>query len=158
MASEQVIAMQCAAILALEIHPFRARCLFTVVGRLLTRVQRLQPRTMSAAEDTEKDTAPVTDASAKKVSKSPWLSAYHNSVAGIKAGSSCMQLVDVYGDGDAKLVVADGDQRLKMYKGARGRCRCARGPHLTPLTSRLVTPWRASGFGSAVSPELLLLG
>ncbi|KAG6618300.1 bardet-Biedl syndrome 1 family protein [Phytophthora cinnamomi] len=30
----------------------------------------------------------------------------------------CMQLVDVYGDGDAKLVVADGDQRLKMYKGS----------------------------------------
>lgn len=28
-----------------------------------------------------------------------------------------MQLVDVYGDGDAKLVVADGDQRLKMFKG-----------------------------------------
>ncbi|KAF1778610.1 Bardet-Biedl syndrome 1, N-terminal [Phytophthora cactorum] len=61
---------------------------------------------------------PAADASAKKVAKSPWLSAYHNSVAGIKAGSSCMQLVDVYGDGDAKLVVADGDQRLKMYKGS----------------------------------------
>lgn len=72
---------------------------------------------MSSTEDTEKDVAPVADASSKKVLKSPWLSAYHNSVAGIKAGSSCMQLVDVYGDGDAKLVVADGDQRLKMYKG-----------------------------------------
>ncbi|POM61272.1 LOW QUALITY PROTEIN: Bardet-Biedl syndrome 1 family protein [Phytophthora palmivora] len=82
---------------------------------------------MSAAEDIEKDTAPTTNASSKKVAKSPWLSAYHNAVAGIKAGSSCMQLVDVYGDGDAKLVVADGDQRLKMYKGAsmkrqRGTC------------------------------------
>ncbi|KAI9995099.1 hypothetical protein PInf_012143 [Phytophthora infestans] len=73
---------------------------------------------MSTSEDNEKDIAPAADASAKKAAKSPWLSAYHNSVAGIKAGSNCMQLVDVYGDGDAKLVVADGDQRLKMYKGS----------------------------------------
>ncbi|KUF77701.1 Bardet-Biedl syndrome 1 protein [Phytophthora nicotianae] len=69
-------------------------------------------------QDIEKDVVPAADASSKKIAKSPWLSAYHNSVAGIKAGSSCMQLVDVYGDGDAKLVVADGDQRLKMYKGS----------------------------------------
>ncbi|GMF14544.1 unnamed protein product [Phytophthora lilii] len=80
---------------------------------------------MSTAEDTEKDGPPVADASAKKVAKSPWLSAYHNSVAGIKAASSCMQLVDVYGDGDAKLVVADGDQRLKMYKGGGCHDSCA---------------------------------
>ncbi|KAE9032375.1 Bardet-Biedl syndrome 1 [Phytophthora rubi] len=74
---------------------------------------------MSTTEDTEKDAPAVAaDASGKKAVKSPWLSAYHNSVAGIKAASSCMQLVDVYGDGDAKLVVADGDQRLKMYKGS----------------------------------------
>ncbi|KUF99561.1 Neurobeachin [Phytophthora nicotianae] len=73
---------------------------------------------MTTSEDIEKDVVPAADASSKKIAKSPWLSAYHNSVAGIKAGSSCMQLVDVYGDGDAKLVVADGDQRLKMYKGS----------------------------------------
>jgi hypothetical protein len=83
----------------------------------------------------------------------PWLHAYHNTVAGIKAFSryrqctkifksayiyvlqrllnnmdtlmtnhvhlccSCIQLVDVYGDGDHKLLVADADRRLKMYKG-----------------------------------------
>lgn len=28
-----------------------------------------------------------------------------------------MKLVDVYGDGDSKLIVADADKRLKMYKG-----------------------------------------
>ncbi|RLN92504.1 hypothetical protein BBJ28_00023095, partial [Nothophytophthora sp. Chile5] len=71
---------------------------------------------MSTAEETEKDVAPVAEASTKNVAKSPWLSAYHNSVAGIKAGSSCMALVDIYGDGDTKLIVADADQRLKMYK------------------------------------------
>lgn len=30
---------------------------------------------------------------------------------------SCIKLVDVYGDGDSKLIVADADKRLKMYKG-----------------------------------------
>ncbi|TMW68472.1 hypothetical protein Poli38472_005940 [Pythium oligandrum] len=54
----------------------------------------------------------------KKPQKSPWLNAYHNSVAGIKAFSSCIKLVDVYGDGDYKLVVADSDRRLKMFKGS----------------------------------------
>ncbi|GLD94596.1 hypothetical protein PINS_up003207 [Pythium insidiosum] len=29
-----------------------------------------------------------------------------------------MALVDVYGDGDSKLIVADADRRLKMYKGS----------------------------------------
>lgn len=58
------------------------------------------------------------DSSQKKNPKNPWLSAHHNSVAGIKAFSSCMKLVDVYGDGDYKLVVADADRRLKMYKGS----------------------------------------
>jgi Bardet-Biedl syndrome 1 protein len=29
-----------------------------------------------------------------------------------------MKLVDIYGDGDYKLVIADADKRLKMYKGS----------------------------------------
>lgn len=29
-----------------------------------------------------------------------------------------MCLVDVYGDGDSKLIVADADKRLKMFKGS----------------------------------------
>lgn len=71
------------------------------------------------ADENEHENAPATaETSPKKPAKSPWLSAYHNSVAGIRAYSNCMALVDVYGDGDAKLVVADGDRRLKMYKGS----------------------------------------
>ncbi|CEG37042.1 Quinonprotein alcohol dehydrogenase-like superfamily [Plasmopara halstedii] len=79
---------------------------------------------MPLSEDTEKGDVPSSasaesaDPSIKKTLMSPWLSAYHNAVAGIKAGSNCMRLVDVYGDGDAKLVIADGDQRLKMFKGS----------------------------------------
>lgn len=69
------------------------------------------------ADDNEHEPAP-TEPSPKKPAKSPWLSAYHNSVAGIRAYSNCMTLVDVYGDGDAKLIVADADRRLKMYKGS----------------------------------------
>lgn len=71
------------------------------------------------ADDNEQHDTPASggETSTKKVAKSPWLSAYHNSVAGIRAYSNCMALVDVYGDGDAKLVVADSDRRLKMYKG-----------------------------------------
>lgn len=80
---------------------------------------------MSAEDEGERDVPPSADSPTKKAAKSPWLSAYHNSVAGIKANSSCMQLVDVYGDGDAKLIVADGDQRLKMYKGDVLTDRCS---------------------------------
>ncbi|OQS06492.1 bardet-Biedl syndrome 1 family protein [Thraustotheca clavata] len=47
----------------------------------------------------------------------PWLHAYHNTVAGIKAYSNCIKLADVYADGDYKLLIADADRRLKMYKG-----------------------------------------
>lgn len=68
------------------------------------------------ADESEKDQVGSADTQ-KKSQKSPWLNAYHNSVAGIKAFTSCMALVDVYGDGDSKLVVADADKRLKMYKG-----------------------------------------
>ncbi|KAJ0394397.1 hypothetical protein P43SY_000098 [Pythium insidiosum] len=70
------------------------------------------------ADEQEKENAPAATEPTKKPQKSPWLNAYHNSVAGIKAFSSCMALVDVYGDGDSKLVVADADRRLKMYKGS----------------------------------------
>uniref|UniRef100_K3WRX5 Bardet-Biedl syndrome 1 N-terminal domain-containing protein n=1 Tax=Globisporangium ultimum (strain ATCC 200006 / CBS 805.95 / DAOM BR144) TaxID=431595 RepID=K3WRX5_GLOUD len=69
------------------------------------------------SDENEKEAVAPMEA-AKKPQKSPWLSAYHNSVAGIKAFSSCIKLVDVYGDGDSKLIVADADKRLKMYKGS----------------------------------------
>ncbi|ETV92493.1 hypothetical protein H310_13179 [Aphanomyces invadans] len=65
-----------------------------------------------AGNDTVKGSAPHV------VEKNPWLHAYHNSVAGIKAFTNCVQLADVYGDGDSKLIVADSDRRLKLYKGS----------------------------------------
>ncbi|KAF0718135.1 Aste57867_1873 [Aphanomyces stellatus] len=74
---------------------------------------------MSDAKDSDKPSSihtPATAAAAEK--KSPWLHAYHNTVAGIKAFTNCIQLADVYGDGDYKLLVADMDRRLKMYKGS----------------------------------------
>jgi Bardet-Biedl syndrome 1 protein len=71
-----------------------------------------------ADENAHENAPAAADTQTKKPAKSPWLSAYHNSVAGIRAYSNCMALVDVYGDGDSKLVVADSDRRLKMYKGS----------------------------------------
>ncbi|KAF0726601.1 hypothetical protein Ae201684_015223 [Aphanomyces euteiches] len=67
--------------------------------------------------ESKEDKGGVTE-TAKKMEKSPWLHAYHNNVAGIKAFTNCIQLADVYGDGDYKLLVADADRRLKMYKGS----------------------------------------
>ncbi|KAF0715103.1 hypothetical protein AaE_011407 [Aphanomyces astaci] len=74
----------------------------------------------AAKEGTEKaaNDAPKVVASHHAAEKNPWLHAYHNSVAGIKAFTNCVQLADVYGDGDNKLIVADADRRLKMYKGS----------------------------------------
>ena len=47
----------------------------------------------------------------------PWLNAWFDPVAGIKSYSSCVRLADVSGDGEYKLLVADADRKLKVYKG-----------------------------------------
>lgn len=47
----------------------------------------------------------------------PWLHAWHDPVAGIKAFSCCVRLTDVMADGEYKLIIADGDRKLKVYKG-----------------------------------------
>jgi Bardet-Biedl syndrome 1 protein len=44
--------------------------------------------------------------------KSPWLHAWHDPVAGIKAYSPCVRLADLNGDGDHKLLVGDSDRRV----------------------------------------------
>jgi hypothetical protein len=46
----------------------------------------------------------------------PWLHAWHDPVAGIKAWSSNTALVDLNGDGDAKFIVADMEKNLRVYK------------------------------------------
>lgn len=48
--------------------------------------------------------------------KNPWLHAWKDPVADLKAFSPCMRLVDLNGDGDFKLVIADAERRLKVYR------------------------------------------
>mmetsp|Transcript_50681 Transcript_50681/g.99275 ORF Transcript_50681/g.99275 Transcript_50681/m.99275 type:complete len:589 (-) Transcript_50681:207-1973(-) len=47
----------------------------------------------------------------------PWLHAWHDPVAGVKAFSQCVRLCDVRGDGENKLLIADANKILKVYKG-----------------------------------------
>ena len=53
----------------------------------------------------------------KRAATDPWLHAWHDPVAGISTPSSCVRLADLDGDGDAKLLVADSDKKLKIFKG-----------------------------------------
>ena len=58
----------------------------------------------------------VSSPTSKAPIEDPWLHAWHDPVAGIKAWSSNTQLVDLNGDGDCKLIVADMEKNLKVYK------------------------------------------
>ena len=50
---------------------------------------------------------------------SVWLDAWHDPVAGLRTHGMCVRLVDLYGDGDAKLLVADQDRKLTVYKNTQ---------------------------------------
>mmetsp|Transcript_47681 Transcript_47681/g.152835 ORF Transcript_47681/g.152835 Transcript_47681/m.152835 type:complete len:596 (+) Transcript_47681:319-2106(+) len=49
--------------------------------------------------------------------KALWLDAWHDPVSGIKAYSQCLRLADLNGDGDWRLLVADSDKKLKVWRG-----------------------------------------
>jgi Bardet-Biedl syndrome 1 protein len=67
---------------------------------------------------TERLSASLNDSSAPAVKKSsPWLSAWHDPLARIKAYSGSLALADLQGDGDCCLLIADQDKRLKVYRG-----------------------------------------
>jgi len=52
------------------------------------------------------------------LTKSPWIHAWSDPVAGICSYSGCIKLVDLDDDGDHKLVIADANsKKLKIYKG-----------------------------------------
>ncbi|GAX73330.1 hypothetical protein CEUSTIGMA_g784.t1 [Chlamydomonas eustigma] len=52
-------------------------------------------------------------------SKPLWLDAWNDPVAGISAYTSCICTCDLLGDGDFRLVVADQDRKLKVWKGTQ---------------------------------------
>ena len=49
--------------------------------------------------------------------KDLWLHAWSDPLANVKAFSSCIELADLNGDGDHKLILADESKRMKVYKG-----------------------------------------
>ena len=46
-----------------------------------------------------------------------WIDVYSDLVAGIKSFSQCLALSDVMGGGDYRLICADSNSRLKVFKG-----------------------------------------
>lgn len=46
-----------------------------------------------------------------------WLNAYTDPVAGLRAMSPCVRLADTNSDGEYRLLVADLDRKLKVFKG-----------------------------------------
>ncbi len=57
----------------------------------------------------------VTTNSTKQAAQ--WLNAFHDPVASVKAYSACIGLADLNTDGDHKLLIADQDRKLKVYRG-----------------------------------------
>lgn len=54
------------------------------------------------------------DPAAPAVNKQLWLDAWNDPVAGISAYTPCMHACNLMGDGDYRLIVADGDRKLKV--------------------------------------------
>eukprot|EP00877_Chromochloris_zofingiensis_P001275 jgi/Chrzof1/11148/Cz05g25190.t1 len=50
-------------------------------------------------------------------SRQLWLDAWADPVAEVRAFSSCIHTCNLFGDGDWRLVVADADKKLKVWKG-----------------------------------------
>jgi len=46
-----------------------------------------------------------------------WLDAWKDPLAGVRAFSSCIELADVHGDGNHKLLIADANRTLKVFSG-----------------------------------------
>ena len=55
-------------------------------------------------------TGPMTETNA-------WLHAWYDPVAGLKTLSQCLRFADVGADGEYRLIVADQDRKMKVYKG-----------------------------------------
>ncbi|KAG2484587.1 hypothetical protein HYH03_016628 [Edaphochlamys debaryana] len=49
--------------------------------------------------------------------KSVWLDAFNDPVAGISAYTPCIHTCNLFGDGENRLVIADEDRKLKIWKG-----------------------------------------
>ena len=55
----------------------------------------------------------------ENVADDKWLHAWYDPLAGVRAFSPQLALADLNGDGEGRLVVADSDRRLKVFKGTQ---------------------------------------
>ncbi|WIA09492.1 hypothetical protein OEZ85_008892 [Tetradesmus obliquus] len=55
--------------------------------------------------------------SGRGTAKQLWLDAWADPVAGLNAFTNCIHTCNLYGDGDWRLVVADADKKIKVWKG-----------------------------------------
>eukprot|EP01059_Diplonema_ambulator_P035719 TRINITY_DN8532_c0_g1_i5.p1 TRINITY_DN8532_c0_g1~~TRINITY_DN8532_c0_g1_i5.p1 ORF type:complete len:594 (+),score=182.29 TRINITY_DN8532_c0_g1_i5:184-1965(+) len=60
---------------------------------------------------------PVPKSHAQPEQESLWLDAWLNPLAGVRAFSACIELADLNGNGDWKLLIADAQRKLKVYSG-----------------------------------------
>jgi len=63
-------------------------------------------------------TATRSTVNANDPKKSPWIDAWRDAVIGVKAYSQCIQLSDLRGDGDHKLLAGSTNKKIIAYKGA----------------------------------------
>ncbi|EFJ41176.1 Bardet-Biedl syndrome protein 1 [Volvox carteri f. nagariensis] len=63
--------------------------------------------------------APGTNGQVSPPLKSVWLEAFADPVAGVSAYTPCVHTCNLFGDGDDRLVIADEDRKLKVWKGTQ---------------------------------------
>ena len=61
--------------------------------------------------------APKSEGKKERPPKPFWLDAWRDHLAGVKSFSSCLEVADVNGDGDYKLLVGDASRKLKVFSG-----------------------------------------
>ncbi len=60
------------------------------------------------------------------------MQAWYDPVANLKVFSQSLRLVDLTGDNDVRLLAADLDKKLRVYKGARARAGSTAAGATTP--------------------------
>ena len=75
----------------------------------------VQSNLSKSQQNTKSAAAIFTNAPLEK--KGPWLCAWKDPLTTIKTVPGCIKLGDIKGDGEARLLVADQNQKLSVYKG-----------------------------------------
>jgi len=75
----------------------------------------IQSNLSKSQQNTKSAAAIFTNAPLEK--KGPWLCAWKDPLTTIKTVPGCIKLGDIKGDGEARLLIADQNQKLLIYKG-----------------------------------------